>query len=777
MKIGLRLKITVGFVLIAAITGLVGYIGIIGLSASATQMERLISNSLPSQGALRGIAQVQAKVMTGERGWMIPALYAPEYRQAQYNWIDNAFKEAENHFRQYESLDKSKQELALWKEFGQAWTAWKAKHERVRQLAMARDRLTAEKTDPADPKLLDLDQRTVAASLETRQDFLAASKKIEELLKVNSQHDQEEVQSAREEANRNKTIMTGGTIGGFVLAVLIGSLIASGIIRPLALLVDGARRLALGDTTRSDHDRIKARKVSARSDELGDVARAFDALTDSLTERATAAAQISAGNLEVTISAASDRDILGQAMQQMISTLRSLLGAMQTMYEQQRAGDMDYYTPAEKYSGAYHQVLTGYNEAVRLHVDNLMKILRILGQYADGDTQAVLDRLPGKQIVANEIMDKLRGSLIEKANLAKAIASGDLTVNVKLASNHDELGRALETMTQGLNQLMAEISERSRHLATASEELSAVSSQLLKGSEEMTNQANTVASATEQSSANIGTMAAAAEQMSASVNNVSVAAEQMSRNMNVVAAGVEEMTVTIADVARNAHEGARIADQAAATSNAATETMNRLGMAAREIGKVTLVIKRIAEQTNLLALNATIEAASAGEAGRGFAVVANEIKELANQSAQAAEEIANKIEGVQHNSQEAIKAIGEVAGIVRNITLSGQSIATSVEQQSKAAGEMAVNISEIDTGLNNVASSISEVNKGALDVSRNAGEAAKAANEIASNIGGVSQAVRDTTAGASQVNGAARDLSQVAGELMAMVGRFKVRLA
>lgn len=374
-------------------------------------------------------------------------------------------------------------------------------------------------------------------------------------------------------------------------------------------------------------------------------------------------------------------------------------------------------------------------------------------------------------------LDRMSGGMEEKARVAQTIANGDLTMNVDLASDRDVLGKAMSMMSQSLNNLLTQVKSRSQVLGSSSEELSAISTQLVKGSEEMTAQAVSVASATEQTSHNIGAMAAAAEEMSSSVTTVSAAAEQMSRNMNAVASSIEEMNSTIGDVTRNAQNGAAVAEQAAKMGHAATETMNKLGAAAREIGKVTQVIKRIAEQTNLLALNATIEAASAGEAGKGFAVVANEIKELANQSAQAAEDIANKIDGVQGNTTEAVKVIGEVSSIINNIADAVNTITTAVEQQSKAANEIATNVGETNKGINNVASSITEVSRSATEVSKNAGEAARAANEMARNIGGVSQAARDTNSGAGQVSLSSQELAKVAGEMQAMVSQFKIRSA
>ncbi|MDH5511077.1 MAG: methyl-accepting chemotaxis protein [Nitrospinota bacterium] len=366
--------------------------------------------------------------------------------------------------------------------------------------------------------------------------------------------------------------------------------------------------------------------------------------------------------------------------------------------------------------------------------------------------------------------------VVDAVRVVEEIAKGDFTQSIHVTSN-DEIGRlsgSINEMVHQLKEMFMIISGNSRTLASASEELSAVSSQLASGSEETTSQAGAVAGATEQMSANINNMASAVEEMSMNVGTVSSGAEQMSQNMNAVSSAVEEMTASINEIAKNAREASKVAGQATDMSSNASSTMNTLGVAAKAIGEVTEVIKRIAEQTNLLALNATIEAASAGDAGKGFAVVANEIKELANQSANAAEDIASRIGGVQDNTSQAVKVIAEVASIIGVINQSVEVITHSVEQQTRAASEIANNVAQAASGANNIASSIAEVAKGANDVSRNTGEAARGANEVASNIQGVSKSANDTSASAQQVSTSSHDLARVAGELETMVSKFKV---
>jgi len=357
-----------------------------------------------------------------------------------------------------------------------------------------------------------------------------------------------------------------------------------------------------------------------------------------------------------------------------------------------------------------------------------------------------------------------------------AQGEGDLTTRLEVGSQDEvgELARWFNTFMETLQDMVKDIAANATALSTSSSGLSTLSDQMASSAEEMTLQSDSVAGSADEMSGNINTIATAAEEMSANVQNVSSTAEEMSHNVHAVASSVEEMSMTLSDVAGSAREGSDIAGKAMEMSNAALETMNVLGRAAKDIGEVTALIKRIAEQTNLLALNATIEAASAGDAGKGFAVVANEIKELANQSAQAAEDIAKRIDGVQTNAEEAVKVIADVSGVINNINESSLVITKSVEQQKLSANEISSNVHQTSTGINDIASSIAEVAKGANDMAREAAEAAKGVTEVSSNIQEVSRATGDSNTGAQRVSSSAKELTKVAAELQKLVGRFRV---
>ena len=148
-----------------------------------------------------------------------------------------------------------------------------------------------------------------------------------------------------------------------------------------------------------------------------------------------------------------------------------------------------------------------------------------------------------------------------------------------------------------------------------------------------------------------------------------------------------------------------------------------LSDAAHRIGEIVGLINSIAAQTNLLALNATIEAARAGEAGKGFAVVASEVKNLANQTAKATEDIGTQIAAMQQVTGAAVTAIRGVGETVVGIDEIVGSIAGAMEQQAAATGEITRNVQEAAAGT-------AEVSRTIATVSTSAGETGTAAGEV-----------------------------------------------
>jgi len=352
---------------------------------------------------------------------------------------------------------------------------------------------------------------------------------------------------------------------------------------------------------------------------------------------------------------------------------------------------------------------------------------------------------------------------------------GDLTKRIDIRSR-DEIGilvgyfnKLMDTLQHPIRETKATV----ENLAAEADTLSSVSENLSATSQKTVKQVSNAANTAEHVVANIKAMANGAEQATININNVASAAEQMSANMNTIAAAVEEMSASIRQISSNASEAHSISKDAAVKSTNATNAMNKLSEAAKEIGHVTSVIKKIADKTNLLALNATIEAASAGEAGKGFAVVANEIKELANQSAQSADDIASRIDGIQNETNSAVNVIGDVNRIIEQINQSVEAIAGHVEQQTRASSEIANNVAQANIGAKRVAASISDVAKGSHDIALNATEAVKGTAAIQENMSVANDVAKKSNQEVAQVSTSANDLAKTADNLRRVIDKFK----
>jgi methyl-accepting chemotaxis protein len=360
--------------------------------------------------------------------------------------------------------------------------------------------------------------------------------------------------------------------------------------------------------------------------------------------------------------------------------------------------------------------------------------------------------------------------------IRKIAGTRDLTLRTSVLSE-DEIGEQNKSFNALMDEIRGVVSQTkicTNSLIGTSEELAAVSRHLKDSSSETLNQANTMACATEQMITNINAMAGGAEQASVNAGEVAESAGRMSANMSTIAVAVEGLSGSISQIAANAGEARKVAADATAKSEEATDVMGKLGAAAKEIGQVTDLIKKIADKTNLLALNATIEAASAGEAGKGFAVVAGEIKNLANQSAQSADDIARRIEGIQTGAGNAVRVIDDVSSIIQTINNAVELIAGHVERQTRASNEIASNVTQASTGAHRVAEAIGEVAKGARDMSRNAGEAVKGATHVRGNLQVFNQVAKETSDSSLQMETVAVELSKISEKLCEVVEEFKV---
>ncbi len=335
-------------------------------------------------------------------------------------------------------------------------------------------------------------------------------------------------------------------------------------------------------------------------------------------------------------------------------------------------------------------------------------------------------------------------------NMIKDIAEGegDLTKRIEDNSGDEtqELAEWFNKFIDNLQEMIKQVKADAEKLTDSSTNLAAISDEMNNGAEGVAERANAVASASEEMSANLNSMAAAME--------------QAATNINMVAAASEEMSATIGEIAKNTEQARSITGNAVEKVDKTSSQVNELGNAAKLIGQVVESITDISEQTNLLALNATIEAARAGDAGKGFAVVANEIKVLARQTAEATQEIKERVNGIQSSTQDTVTEIAGISEVVTETNDIVSTIAAAVEEQSVAIKEIAANVGQASQGIGEINENIAQGSTASEDVAKEVAEVTQASGEIANS--------------SSQVKINAEDTANLAGNLAEVVGKFKV---
>ncbi|MDR2555139.1 MAG: methyl-accepting chemotaxis protein [Fibromonadaceae bacterium] len=375
------------------------------------------------------------------------------------------------------------------------------------------------------------------------------------------------------------------------------------------------------------------------------------------------------------------------------------------------------------------------------------------------------------------LMSNVFGNLTRTVATIGKMTEGDGDLTIRLAAKgKDEIGRmstGLNIFIEKLHAAIKTTQQETKNLLDKSETLHALSQQISSSAKAMLVQSESVSRITEVTSENAKAIAGDADRTSTKANELADSATKMSINMNSVAGAVEQLSTSFGKTTGNTDESRHIAAEATEKVAEATGVMKKLGVAAKEIGKVTDVIKKIADKTNLLALNATIEAASAGEAGKGFTVVANEIKDLANQSSDSADDIAFRIERIQTDTNSAVAVISDVSDIINKINTSIDSIASSVEQQTFASNEIASNAGQASVGTKRTVNAIGEVARTAEISVQSANNVAEEAQNIFDSIGIIHEDAKETEADSEELEKTSALLKSAAEELYFTVNKFK----
>ena len=446
-------KLTGGFLVVAVLAAVVGLTGYLSADLLMKHLDEIAQTRLSGVRSLLVLQESQNAVLAGERGLLNRRMFTdPKVRQAQFDYIEDAWRRADQAWAIYEPLPKSTEEAQVWKEFVPVWAAWKNAH-----LAMMKQ--SGEKAGLADAghsaigaEITALDDRIYAASLEARQDYLAASAKLARLAEINDQIAETAGVAARQAAARAKSIILIVALVALASAAALGTMLSRSISRPLQCGVEMMRELSLGHLGQ----RLRMR----RRDEVGVLAQTMDGFAEDLQRNMVGSIQkIAAGDLTVQLVPKDGQDEITPALMTTVGSLQGLVTEAGMLSQAAIAGKLATRGDTTRFQGGYRDIVQGVNDTLDAVVGPLNVAATYVDRISKGDIPAkITDMYQGDfneiKNNLNTCIDAVNALVVDAGTLSQAAVAGKLTTRADASHHQGDFRRIVDGVNRTIDALV-----------------------------------------------------------------------------------------------------------------------------------------------------------------------------------------------------------------------------------------------------------------------------------------------------------------------------------